>query len=226
MDYFIKIPERLNSNLEDRIKELDILAVELNTLESVSPSPRIHKAYDLVLDLVGSSTRCSIDAILQFHQLIGESGEFRGIAESFWSENNIGIRGYHPAPSEKVAEILNIYFDMYNSMHQCEHPLLRIAAAYLNFSLIHPFLDGNGRVGRLIAAQLMYVNKYEALAPYLEPWFGNENKEHGKVFDSEIKSYLAWCNPSFSSYLNWYADRFFTHFLQELITNSKVILKK
>lgn len=40
-------------------------------------------------------------------------------------------------------------------------PLLRIAAFVLDFECIHPFLDGNGRVGRLLTLLLLYQEGYE-----------------------------------------------------------------
>lgn len=41
-------------------------------------------------------------------------------------------------------------------------PLLLIASFVLDFECIHPFLDGNGRVGRLLTLLLLYQAGYEA----------------------------------------------------------------
>ena len=60
--------------------------------------------------------------------------------------------------------------------------LLRVAAGHYQFETLHPFIDGNGRMGRLVA-QLQLVEEGVLrhpilnLSPYLEPR-GEEYREH------------------------------------------------
>jgi Fic family protein len=55
---------------------------------------------------------------------------------------------YVPPPPEYVVELLN---DLVAYMNEDEHPaLLQAALAHAQFEAIHPFGDGNGRVGRAI----------------------------------------------------------------------------
>ncbi|NGX37145.1 MAG: hypothetical protein K1000chlam2_00298 [Chlamydiae bacterium] len=218
---FLEIPEKLTSQLTKQISELDDLVNQVSALKVVaSPSLRVHTAFEFMLCLAKLNVACSVDSILKLHELIGKDGKIRG------TENNIAIRGYHPAPAENLEEILNAYVNIYSPKRSCEHPFLKIGGAYLSFALIHPFRDGNGRIGRLIAAWLMYAHNYGVLAPYLEPWLGNENKQHGKTFESKIQSYLAWCNPLFSNDLISYVEHFFSAFLQELTNKCRGILEK
>lgn len=68
-------------------------------------------------------------------------------------------------------------------IHSAEVPLLiRIAAGHYQFETLHPFIDGNGRIGRLVAQlQLAEGNALEHpilnLSPYLEPR-GDVYREH------------------------------------------------
>lgn len=58
-----------------------------------------------------------------------------------------------PPPADKVSELLA---DLETYIHAESElpPLLRIAAIHLQFESIHPYLDGNGRLGRMIITLL------------------------------------------------------------------------
>lgn len=224
MHCFLELPDVAIVDLADKISVLDDLVCQISLLEPPKPSERIRSAFEYMQGLIKGEETFSSASISHLHELIGKDGKLRESPDSFFSEENIAIRGYHPAPAEDLKEILAIYFIKYHPNQVFSHPFIKITSAYLTFELIHPFCDGNGRIGRLIACWLMYAHGYGALAPYLEDWLGNENRTHGSLFESKIHNYLALCNPSFHQYLQWYVNRFFKAFLQELIDKSRVHL--
>jgi Fic family protein len=60
-----------------------------------------------------------------------------------------------PPPPEKLAKLLR---DLERYVHDTSAalpPLVRIALIHAQFETIHPFLDGNGRIGRLLIAALL-----------------------------------------------------------------------
>ena len=62
---------------------------------------------------------------------------------------------YVPPPANQVGELLS---DLERFIHQeapTLPPLVRIALVHAQFETIHPFLDGNGRIGRLLIAMLL-----------------------------------------------------------------------
>ena len=73
-------------------------------------------------------------------------------------------------------------------------PLVHIAIAHAHFETIHPFLDGNGRVGRLLITMLLcHRNLLERPVLFLSSYF----KKNQKVYYNRINGYhygevLAW----------------------------------
>jgi Fic family protein len=224
MFQFLNVLEDLTPVQMAQIKKLGAFVEQIRLIHAVkSPSNRVDRAFEYMKTLIASKNDLSVDSILHFHKLIGEDGILRGPIEAFWSENNIAIRDYEPAPSEALPYLLTEYCSKYSLSRTCKEPILKIGGAYLAFELIHPFKNGNGRVGRLIAAWLMYAHGYEILAPYLEHWLGNENRSHGRAFESHIRYYVAWDNgPEFSAY----AKRFLELFLLELMGMCQEVLQE
>ncbi len=89
--------------------------------------------------------------------LKGVRGESKNPGEIRHSQNWIGPSGFTllsasfvPPSADKMQECL---FDLENYINDDEvndDPLIRIALIHYQFETIHPFLDGNGRLGRLL----------------------------------------------------------------------------
>lgn len=68
--------------------------------------------------------------------------------------SSIGTASFVPPPHYEVPAALG---DLERFLHQKDNlpPLIRIGLAHVQFETIHPFLDGNGRVGRLLITFLL-----------------------------------------------------------------------
>jgi Fic family protein len=92
---------------------------------------------------------CAIDDLLQAHKmltigLIDECGKFRSGGVGVVAGTNV----LHLAPpAERVPYLIADLLDWLQSTD--EHPLIASAVFHYEFEYIHPFADGNGRIGRL-----------------------------------------------------------------------------
>ena len=59
-----------------------------------------------------------------------------------------------PPPPDRVADLLG-ELERYIHAEDDLAPLLRIALVHVQFETIHPYLDGNGRLGRMLIALLL-----------------------------------------------------------------------
>lgn len=66
-----------------------------------------------------------------------------------------GNAAFVPPPPEEVAPLLSALEHFIHQPHADLPPLVKIALAHAQFETIHPFLDGNGRIGRLLIAALL-----------------------------------------------------------------------
>jgi len=98
---------------------------------------------------------------LHAHLLAGVRGEQQTPGEFRRSQNWIGPPGcllteaiFVPPPPEVMLETLGALED-YLHAPPALPPLIRLGLIHYQFETIHPFLDGNGRVGRLLITLLL-----------------------------------------------------------------------
>lgn len=66
-----------------------------------------------------------------------------------------GNAAFVPPPAERVAELLGDLERFVHAPASTLPPLIRTALVHAQFETIHPFLDGNGRIGRLLIGALL-----------------------------------------------------------------------
>lgn len=179
---FLKEPKENYENRYEAFCSLfthDSTGIEGNTLtfletshllfEGIVPSTKslreVHevlnhkKAFDNVLNYKGELTR---EFILNLHYLVvantlreelaSQSGKYRTV------QVFIG-RSVPPNPHEvpnRMASLLRWYSVNKKKLH----PVVLASHFHVEFEKIHPFVDGNGRVGRLLMNFILHKNKY------------------------------------------------------------------
>lgn len=81
-------------------------------------------------------------------------GEFRGVQNFIGHTNNPEDAIFMPPPVEELSGILQEFEKYLNSGNQYP-PLVRLGLIHYQFETIHPFIDGNGRVGRLLIVLIL-----------------------------------------------------------------------
>lgn len=62
---------------------------------------------------------------------------------------------FEAPPSLKIPDEMNAFVDWFNTTSTSEPILVRAAIAHLYFESIHPFEDGNGRIGRVLVEKVL-----------------------------------------------------------------------
>lgn len=105
-------------------------------------------------------------------------GEFRR-SQNWIGGTRPGNAVHVPPPAEYLSECMGDLEKFINNKPVKTPTLVKAALCHAQFETIHPFLDGNGRVGRLLIALILYSE--EALRSpllYLSLYFKNHRAEY------------------------------------------------
>lgn len=104
-----------------------------------------YQAYEMMLCLNPNSVEDLLTAHkLMMQGLVPENGKFRSGGVGVFD----GDRLVHMAPpAHLVPKLIQDLFDWYRDSEM--HPLIKSAVFHYEFEFIHPFQDGNGRMGRM-----------------------------------------------------------------------------
>ncbi len=107
------------------------------------------------------------NVIKNLHKLLLDSVRGQNKAPGKIRKNQVYI-GPYGAPIEEATfippepqHIPKLFSNLENYIHSEDviDPLVQIAVAHYQFEAIHPFMDGNGRVGRLLVPLFLYKKK-------------------------------------------------------------------
>jgi Fic family protein len=102
-----------------------------------------------------------------------EPGSLRSSVAWIGPRGNIAHSTYNPAPPADIVPALTqsvAYMRCEGMQATTQHLVTRMAIAHAHFEAIHPFRDGNGRVGRLLLPLMMAADGQTPLylSPYIE----------------------------------------------------------
>lgn len=167
-------PEVTNLLLDDRIP--------VNRDEQ-----EVRNYYDILRTIQDhAKERLSIDVMLKLHQqllnkvndeIAGQIRDTRVIVGNYQAneEDVVGIKIKHEPPTHNREEISQYLTELFSWIEEAKDipPILKVGIFHHQFVYIHPFVDGNGRVCRLLTALLLLkhgyqINKYFVLDDYYD----------------------------------------------------------
>ncbi|MYM41358.1 Fic family protein [Duganella qianjiadongensis] len=196
----------LTSQIEGTQATLDDLfegeaGMELDNPDDVEEVTNYLRAFRHVRDNLQSASGLpvSIRLICEAHRLLlaGVRGAGKQPGELRRSQNWIGGTRpgnaiFVPPPPERVNALLS---DLERFIHTDNGelpPLVKIALIHAQFETIHPFLDGNGRIGRLlISALLEHWQLMQAPLLYISGYLKQHQSEYYRLL-SHIRTDGDW----------------------------------
>jgi Fic family protein len=158
----------LSSMIEGTQSSLsDLLLFEMEEqpgvpLDDVREVSNYVAALDHGLSRIRGGFPLSLRLIREIHERLLSSGrgssktpgEFRR-SQNWIGGTRPGNALFVPPPPERVTECMGALELFLHDQPETTPPLLKAALAHVQFETIHPFLDGNGRIGRLLIALLL-----------------------------------------------------------------------
>lgn len=148
--------------------------------------------------------RLSLEVIKDIHKIVFKNskpfaGKFRKKGEEVVVMDGYGNIVHEGAPQARIAELLKQLINWYQK-HKNKYPGLVLAAVVHNqFENIHPFADGNGRVGRIILNNILIRHNL----PPINIDFKNRGEYYASLQEYEKRHDL---KPTLKLYLKEYSE--------------------
>ncbi len=122
--------------------------------------------------------------VRELHEILLTNVRGRDRTPGLFRKIQVGIGGarFIPPPFDKMDEPLSLLEKYLNRSDPLYDPLVECFLVHYQFEAIHPFIDGNGRVGRLLLALMLYRN-----CGFSKPWL-----YMSEFFDAHRDAYMQY----------------------------------
>lgn len=196
-DLFLGIYVRKEAVLSSQIEDIECTLDDLLRFEEgdnedpgirtvdVAQVVNYVRAVNLGFEQLQGGAGISLELLRTLHAILAPDaerpGEFRETQNWIGSRNHdtdVRTARYVPPPVKEMHErLINLMY--YVNEHQGPSPLVRAAVAHAQFETIHPFDDGNGRIGRILVALMLRAHgALDHPLLYLSLYLRNNRREY------------------------------------------------
>lgn len=136
------------------VPEQDVVEVSSYVAAMEHGLKRIQKDFPLCLRLIREMHEILLS---KGRGSLKQPGEFRR-SQNWLGGTRPGNAKYVPPPPEQVMDLLSSLEKFLHDEAEKMPSLVKAALAHVQFESIHPFLDGNGRIGRLLITFILCVD--------------------------------------------------------------------
>jgi Fic family protein len=168
---------------------------ELMINENILPNNKsIREVYELrnskeaVKSIIDNTPKLNEKTILEIHEIISRDIDNR----LSYRTHDVKIVGSKTkvSPYIYIRDDMKLLLKWYQSVKKELHPLALASLFHMKFEKIHPFSDGNGRVGRVLIVLIMILDNYPPFTIRK-----NKRKDYLDAFIDQNKIELDESNP-------------------------------
>ncbi len=233
VDFFIMMYVRKEATLSSQIEGTQATFVDVLKAEAKIADMEIHNDVDEVLSYI-IAMNYGLDRVKEFplslrlmkeihtKLLRGVRGEWKTPGEFRTSQNWVGgssinTATYIPPPHTEIMKLMGNLEDFLRN--RSELPiLLKTGLMHAQFESIHPFLDGNGRIGRLLIT--FYLCQQDILKKpllYLSEFF----KEYRQIYYDKLNNFRF--KDEIEEWFKFYLEGVATTSIKATVTARKII---
>ncbi len=108
---------------------------------------------------------------------------------------------------DEIKKNLHNLFEWYEKNVTLIYPPELAFLFYYKFERIHPFIDGNGRMGRLLMNFILKGSKYHPMIVWNKNQQGHYNAFSRAVLDGRIENFLRFMNEQFEKTYSIYVEK-------------------
>lgn len=140
--------------------------------------------------LFNNKIKITIQDIIKLHSILIKDTD---VQEGFKKiPNFLLMRDVKTTPPEKVEEEMKNLIEWYDQIKKEEHPIKIATDFHGRFERIHPFEDGNGRVGRILINAILIENGYSPLIirKTMKTAYFSALEAHDKGYKTKLERFI------------------------------------